>query len=306
MPRYSPDQSENALMSKGPADLLAILDLELIEPNLFRGNSPNPGLQPIFGGQLIGQSMVAASRTVAARMAHSLHAYFIQPGDPKVPIIYKVEALRDSKSYSTRRVTAMQHGNAIFSIMVSFHAGEPSAFDHQDSTPDVPPPEKLTAEALSKQPTFAEMPERIRRWYEPDRPIELPCPPIELRAIEIGPYVGQKIHDGRIYFWIKIAEKLPDDQALNAPALAYASDWPLLDAVMARYGRTVFDRRVMAASLDHAMWFHRPFRADDWLLYAADSPSAQGGRGLARGLIFKRDGTLVATVAQEAAMRERR
>lgn len=293
-------------MSKSPADLLAILELERIEPNLFRGVSPDPSWQRVFGGQLIGQSMVAASRTVEGRIAHSLHAYFIQPGDPKVPIIYKVESLRDSKSYSTRRVTAVQRDNIIVSAIMSFHADEQSVFDHQDTMPDVPPPEKLTAETLSKQPMFAEMPERIRRWYEPDRPIELPDPPVEVRAVEIGRYVGQKVHDGRVYFWMRVAHELPDDPALHMCALAYASDWSLLDAVMARYGRTIFDGSVLGASLDHAMWFHRPFRADDWLLYAQDSPSAQVGRALARGMIFKRDGTLVATVGQEAAMRERR
>lgn len=302
----SDDESESTSMSISPADLLAILDLKPIEPNLFRGNSPDPGLHPVFGGQLIAQSMVAASRTVEGRMAHSLHAYFIQPGDPEVPINYKVEPLRDSKSYSTRRVTAIQRGKTVFSTIVSFHAGERSVFDHQDAMPDVPSPEKLTAETLSKHPMFAEMPERIRRWYEPDRPIELPYPPIEVRAVEIGRYVGQKVPDGRVDFWIRVAQKLPDDPALHMCALAYASDWSLLDAVMARYGRTIFDRSMLGASLDHAMWFHRPLRADDWLLYAEESPSAQGGRGLARGRIFKRDGTLVATVAQEAAMRERR
>ncbi|WP_342734231.1 acyl-CoA thioesterase II [Bradyrhizobium sp. B117] len=293
-------------MSISPADLLAILDLKSIEPNLFLGNSPDPGLNPVFGGQLIAQSMVAASRTVEGRMAHSLHAYFIQPGDPKVSIHYKVEALRDSRSYSTRRVTAIQNGNTIFSTIVSFHAGELSAFDHQDAMPGVPAPEKLTVESLSRQAMFAEMPERIRRWYEPDRPIDAPSPPIEVRAVEIGRYVGQKVPDGRVDFWMRVAQKLPDDPALHMCALAYASDWALLDAVLARYGRTIFDRSMLGASLDHAIWFHRPFRADDWLLYAEDSPSAQSGRGLARSLIFKRDGTLVATVAQEAAMRERR
>ncbi|MCC8939223.1 acyl-CoA thioesterase II [Bradyrhizobium sp. Arg68] len=286
-------------MSKGLIDLLAILDLERIEVNVFRGNSTNPSLQRVFGGQVIGQAMVAATRTVEGRLPHSLHSYFMRAGDPQMPIIYTVERLRDGKNYSTRSVTAIQHGNAIFSMMVSFHAGEHGVFDHQDKMPNVPPPEKLTAEELSKQPMFPELPEVIRRYYEPDRPIEL-------RPVEIGRYVGQKIDDGRIHIWIKTATKLPNDPALHRCALAYASDWSLLDAVMARYGRTLFDGRMKSASLDHAMWFHRSFRADDWLLYAKDSPSAQGGRGLARGLIFKPDGTLVASVAQEGSVRERR
>src|ERR1700761_3841120 len=291
--------TEGASMSKGLIDLISILDLEPLEVNLFRGNSPKTSWQRVFGGQVIGQAMVAACRTVEGRLPHSLHCYFILPGDPQVPIIYQVERLRDGKSYSTRRVTAIQHGNAIFSIMVSFHAEEQGAFDHQEKMPDVPPPEKLTAEEVSKQPMFREMPEFIRRYYESDRPIEL-------RPVELGRYFGEKIEDGRIHVWIRTAAKLPDDPALHLCALAYASDFSLLDAVMARYGRTLFDRRMMPASLDHAMWFHRPFRADEWLLYAQDSPSAQGGRGLTRGLIFKQDGTLVASVAQEGSVRERR
>src|SRR6201999_4210926 len=168
------DQENRKLsMSKGVIDLISILDIEPLEVNLFRGNSPKTSWQRVFGGQVIGQAMVAACRTVEGRLPHSIHCYFILPGDPQVPIIYQVERLRDGKSYSTRRVTAIQHGNAIFSIMVSFHAEEQGAFDHQDKMPDVPPPEKLTAEEISKQPMFREMPEFIRRYYESDRPIEL-------------------------------------------------------------------------------------------------------------------------------------
>ncbi|WP_027545415.1 acyl-CoA thioesterase II [Bradyrhizobium sp. WSM2254] len=286
-------------MPKAVIDLLAILDLETVEVNLFRGNNPNPSSQRVFGGQVIGQAIAATCRTVEGRLPHSLHCYFIQPGDPQAPIIYEVERLRDGKSYSTRRATATQHGRAIFSIMVSFHAEEEGAFNHQDKMPEVQPPEKFTAEELSRQPIFSEMPEIIRRYYEPDRPVEL-------RPVEIGRYFGERIHDGRIHIWMKSATKLPDDPALHICALAYASDLSLLDAVMARYGRTLFDGRILSGSLDHAMWFHRPFRADEWLLYAKESPSAQAGRGLTRGLIFKPDGTLVASVAQEGSVRERR
>ena len=211
-------------MSKSLIDLISILDLEPIEVNMFRGNSPKTSWQRVFGGQVIGQAMVAACRTVEGRLPHSLHCYFILPGDPQIPIIYEVERLRDGKSYSTRRVTAIQHGHAIFSIMVSFHVEEPSAFDHQDKMPDVPPPEKLTAEEMAKQPMFRDMPEFIRRYYESDRPIEL-------RPVELGRYFGQKIDDGRIHVWIRTAAKLPDDPALHMCALAYASDFSLLDAV---------------------------------------------------------------------------
>ena len=210
-------------MSKGVIDLISILDLEPIEVNLFRGNSPKTSWQRVFGGQVIGQAMVAACRTVEGRLPHSLHCYFILPGDPQIPIIYQVERLRDGRSYSTRRVTAIQHGNAIFSIMVSFHAEEEGAFDHQDKMPDVPPPEKLTAEEVAKQPMFKEMPDFIRRYYESDRPIEL-------RPVELGRYFGEKIDDGRIHVWIRTAAKLPDDPALHMCALAYASDFSLLDA----------------------------------------------------------------------------
>ncbi|MCK1348689.1 MULTISPECIES: acyl-CoA thioesterase II [unclassified Bradyrhizobium] len=286
-------------MSKTSIDLSAIFDLEPIEVNLFRGKHSNTRSQRVFGGQVIGQAMVAACRTVENRLPHSLHCYFIQAGDPQVPIIYQVQRLRDGKSYSTRSVTAIQEGKPISSIMVSFHAGEQGAFDHQNNMPDVPPPEGLTAEELSKRPMFPDMPEFIRRYYDFDRPIEL-------RPVEIGRYVGQKIDDGRFHIWIKAAAKLRDDPALHMCALAYASDLSLLDAVMVRYGRTLFDGHMISASLDHAIWFHRPFRADEWLLYAKESPSAQGGRGLARGLIFKRDGTLVASVSQEGSVRERR
>ena len=222
-------------MSKGLIDLISILDLEPLEVNLFRGNSPKTSWQRVFGGQVIGQAMVAACRTVEGRLPHSLHCYFILPGDPQIPIIYEVERLRDGKSYSTRRVTAIQHGNAIFSIMVSFHVEEQGSFDHQDKMPDVPPPEKLTAEEMAKQPMFREMPEFIRRYYESDRPIEL-------RPVELGRYFGQKIDDGRIHVWIRTASKLSDDPALHMCALAYASDFSLLDAAMARYGRTLFDK----------------------------------------------------------------
>ena len=166
-------------MSKGLIDLISILDLEPLEVNLFRGVSPKTSWQRVFGGQVIGQAMVAACRTVEGRLPHSLHCYFILPGDPQIPIIYEVERLRDGKSYTTRRVTAIQHGNAIFSIMVSFHIDEHGSFDHQDKMPDVPPPEKLTAEEVAKQPMFREMPEFIRRYYESDRPIEL-------RPVELG------------------------------------------------------------------------------------------------------------------------
>lgn len=284
-------------MSSGLTDLISILDLEQLEVNLFRGISPKTTWQRVFGGQVIGQALVASCRTVEGRMPHSLHCYFILAGDPKVPIIYEVERLRDGRSYSTRRVSAIQHGHVIFSMMVSFHTEEDSIFEHQEKMPDVPPPEKLIGDG-SKFP-LDHMPDFVRRYYETERPIEL-------RPVEFRRYLGEKLPDGRMNIWIKASAKLPDDPALHLCALAYASDFSLLDATMARYGRNVFEGGVAAASLDHAMWFHRPFRADEWLLYSQDSPNARAGRGLARGLIFKPDGTLVASVAQEGSLRERR
>ena len=268
--------------------------------NLFRGNSPKTSWQRVFGGQVIGQAMVAACRTVEGRLPHSLHCYFILPGDPQIPIIYQVERLRDGKSYSTRRVTAIQHGNAIFSIMVSFHAEEEGAFNHQDKMPDVPPPEKLTAEEVAEAADVqgdAGLHPPLLRIRPADRTAPGRARPLLRPEDRRRPHPCLDPHRGR---------SCPDDPALHMCALAYASDFSLLDAVMARYGRTLFDKRMMPASLDHAMWFHRPFRADEWLLYAQDSPSAQDGRGLTRGLIFKPDGTLVASVAQEGSLRQRK
>lgn len=272
-------------------DLVAILDLEPIEADRFRGEGTNATM---YGGHVIGQAMVAACRTVQGRLPHSLHCCFILPGSPQVPIIYEVERLRDGKRYSTRRVTATQEGRAILFIIVSFHLEEQSTFDHQDWMPQVPSAETLAAEELSKGVILAETPEFIRSSYA-----------IDLRVVEVGRYLGQKIDDGGVHVWIRTTTKLPEDPAFHICALAYLSDYSLLDGVMARYGRAPFDKRVIAASLDHAMWFHRPFRADEWVLYAHDSPSAQRGRGLSRGLIFRSDGTLIATVAQEGSIRER-
>lgn len=284
-------------MSNVINDLVSILDLESIEVNLFRGHSPQTGWQRVFGGQVIGQALVAACRTVEDRAPHSLHAYFILPGDPKVPIIYEVDRPRDGKSFTTRRVTAIQHGDAIFSMMVSFQREE-QGFDHQADMPDVPGPEKLPGDGILKGAVLDMMPEAVRRYFETERPLDL-------RPVEFDRYFGRKYPDGRVNIWIKTSGALPDDPMIHRCALAYASDMSLLDAVMARYGRTLFDRRVMPASLDHAMWFHRPFRADEWLLYSQDSPNACGARGFARGQIFKRDGTLVASVAQEGVIRLR-
>ena len=279
------------------AALLDLLDLEPLELNLFRGRSPQVGWQRVFGGQVIGQALVAACRTVEGRQPHSMHAYFLLPGDPKVPIIYEVDRIRDGKSFTTRRVVAIQHGQAIFSMSVSFHVDEPS-LTHQAPMPEVPPPEQLPNENQAREWVLANMPEPIRRYYELERPIEM-------RPVEYTRYLGQKFENARFHVWIRTTGQLPDDPAIHQCVLAYASDWTLLDTALVPHGRSLFEREFMAASLDHALWFHRPFRADDWLLYAQDSPNLAGARGFSRGLIFARDGTLVASVAQEGLVRRR-
>ncbi|HWM47574.1 MAG TPA: acyl-CoA thioesterase II [Xanthobacteraceae bacterium] len=282
------------------SDLLQILDLEPLEHNLFRGRSPQTSWQRVFGGQVIGQALVAACRTVdvASRPPHSLHAYFLLGGDPKVPIIYEVDRIRDGKSFTTRTVKAIQHGRAIFTMSVSFHVPEPG-FSHQARMPEVPPPERLPSEDEIRKTILPTMPEPVRRFFERERPIEL-------RPVEYERYLGKRIDEGRFNIWIRCTGRLPDDPAIHQCVLAYASDMALLDASLIPHGHSVFDRRIMAASLDHALWFHRPFRADEWLLYAQESPSSSGARGFSRGLIFAANGTLVASVAQEGLIRERR
>ncbi|HZV20320.1 MAG TPA: acyl-CoA thioesterase II [Hyphomicrobiales bacterium] len=279
--------------------LLATLDLEQLERNLFRGRSPQNGWQRVFGGQVVGQALVAADRTVDAedRLTHSLHAYFLLPGDPKVPIIYEVDRIRDGGSFTTRRVVAIQHGHAIFTMGVSFHKAEPG-MDHQNPMPNVPPPQALPSEEELKARLLPNLPEDIRSYWERDRPIEL-------RPVDISRYFSSESAEAKQYIWIKANGALPDDYRLHQCVLAYASDFSLLDTALIAHGRVMFDPRLQLASLDHAVWFHRPFRADEWLLYAQDSPSAQAARAFCRGSIFSRDGKLVASVAQEGLIRER-
>jgi acyl-CoA thioesterase-2 len=282
-------------------ELLEILDLETLEVNLFRGRSPQSRWQRVYGGQVIGQALVAACRTVddvAVRPPHSLHAYFLLGGDPKVPIIYDVDRIRDGRSFTTRRVVAIQHGHAIFTMAVSFHVAE-EGLSHQIAMPDVPKPEQLPSEAEMKERVWPLMPESVRRYYERERPIEL-------RPVELGRYLGEKSEGGRFHVWIRATGTLPDSPAIHQCVLAYASDMTLLDSALIPHGLSVFDKNIMAASLDHALWFHRPFRADEWLLYAQDSPSLADSRGFSRGLIFDRAGTLIASVAQEGLLRQRR
>ena len=285
-------------MSNAIEELLAILDLEPLEQNLFRGRSPQSGWQRVFGGQVIGQALVAAARTVEGRDAHSLHAYFMRPGDPAVPIIYEVERIRDGKSFATRWVIAIQHGQAIFSMSVSFQVPE-AGFDHQIAMPKVPPPEDLPSEAELRQAFLEKAPEPVRRYWQRERPIEI-------RPVDIKHFLSRKPLDPVQQVWVRASGALPADPEIHRCVLAYASDFTLLDTSLFPHGRIIFDPEVQAASLDHALWFHRPFRADEWLLYSEDSPSASGARGFNRGSLFSRDGRLIASVAQEGLIRLRR
>jgi acyl-CoA thioesterase-2 len=274
--------------------LLTILDLEQIEVNIFRGLSPDESVQRVFGGQVAGQAMVAAGRTVPDdRRVHSLHAYFLRPGDPSVPIIYEVDRIRDGRSFTTRRVVAVQHGKAIFHMSASFQVDE-LGVNHQAEMPDAPDPESL--------PTLADHARAAgmdpKRW---DRPR-----PIDQRYVDLPPWWPAPNPDrrDRQQVWFRANGEMPDDPLLHVCAVTYASDLTLLDSAMLANGLVWGDpRNVMIASLDHAMWFHRPFRADEWLLYDQSSPSASGARGLSIGRLFTRDGTHVVSVVQEGLLR---
>ncbi|WIY07154.1 acyl-CoA thioesterase II [Amycolatopsis mongoliensis] len=272
--------------------LIALLDLEKIEENIFRGVSPAHSPVRVFGGQVAGQALVAAGRTVPEeRRVHSLHAYFIRGGDPSVPIIYEVDRIRDGRSFTTRRVVAIQHGKAIFSLSASFQKDEPG-IEHAEAMPEgVPAPETL--------PTLMERAEGYAIGAH-SRPR-----PIDLRYVNDPPWVTRQTGapPARNQVWMRADGKLPDQQLLHVCVLTYASDMTLLDSVLARHGVYWDTDKVLGASLDHALWFHRPFRADEWFLYDSASPTASGARGLATGRFFGADGTLIATVVQEGLLR---
>jgi DNA helicase-2/ATP-dependent DNA helicase PcrA len=274
--------------------LLDLLDLEQIEVNIFRGRSPDDHRQRVFGGQVAGQALVAAGRTVPAdRPVHSLHAYFIRPGDPAVPLVYTVDRVRDGRSFTTRRVSAIQHGRVIFTLSASFHHPEPGP-EHADPMPDVPPPEAIERNS-----------ERLARIFGEVHPL-LSAYPIDLRSV--GPLTLEAARDRSLrttknVVWLRVDGELPDDPLLHVCLMTYASDLTLLDSVLLAHGLSWLDGRTSGASLDHAMWFHRPFRADRWLLYAQESPVAFGGRGLARGEVFNTEGELVVSVVQEGLVR---
>ena len=294
-----PTESTSDSKSPGAIDrLLSILDLEPLEDNLFRGRSPQQSWQRVFGGQVLGQALVAAVRTVQAeRVAHSLHAYFLLGGDPTCPIVYSVERVRDGGSFSTRRVTAIQHGRPMFVMSASFHKIE-LGYDHQSPMPKVPAPEELPSEQELKAKLIAHLPENMRSYWERERPIEM-------RPVDVSRYFAREPRPPEQYVWMRATGSLPNDFPLHQCVLAYASDFSLLDTALIAHGKLMFDKDIQLASLDHALWFHRPFRADDWLLYAQDSPNGHGSRGFCRGSIFTRGGELVASVAQEGLMRRR-
>jgi acyl-CoA thioesterase-2 len=278
--------------------LLDLLDLEEIELNLFRGRSPQERSQRVFGGQVVAQALVAAGRTVEGRTAHSLKGDFLRPGDPRVPILYEVDRIRDGKSFTTRRVVAIQHGKAIFSMSVSFQVEE-SGLEHHLPMPDVPGPLEIPSQAEFNERIIAKLPEEARQWYTEEQPIEV-------RAFEPLDPIDPKPGPPFFSAWLRAAGRLPDDDQLHKCVFGYASDMYLLDTCLVPHAISWLDEKFQSASLDHAIWFHDRFRADEWLLLVQDSPSAGGARGFNRGLVYTQDGRLVASIAQEGLIRMRR
>jgi acyl-CoA thioesterase-2 len=279
-------------------DLVDLLALERLDRDLFRGTSQDLGWGAIFGGQVLGQALSAAAQTVTPdRPVHSLHGYFIRAGAMTQPIVYEVDRLRDGKSFSTRRVVAIQEGEAIFSLEASFQTEE-AGFDHQDAMPDVPSPDELRSERDIALQFAAMLPSHVRTMATAERPIEI-------RPVDLRNPLAPKAHAPSRKLWYRAIDKLPDDPALHRYLLAYASDFSFLGTALDPHGVSWLTPGMQVASLDHAMWFHRPFRVDDWLLYAVDSPSAAGARGLVRGQFFDRQGRLVASAMQEGLIRRR-
>jgi acyl-CoA thioesterase-2 len=277
------------------ADLLKLLELERIEDRIFRGQSRDLGGSRVFGGQVLGQALTAASYTVQGRSVHSLHAYFLVAGDVNAPIVYEVDVARDGKSFSNRRVVAIQHGQPIFNMTASFQVPE-QGLEHAASMPQVPGPEGLADVRELPASVLENVPEKMRRFLTHERPFEFrPVEPIQV--------IAPPRAEPRRHIWVKTVDELPDDPDLHRNVLAYVSDYQLVSTATLPHGIHFAEGNVQLASLDHAMWFHRPFRADDWLLYTMESPNTSGGRGLALGKFFTRDGALVASTAQEGVVR---
>jgi acyl-CoA thioesterase-2 len=291
-------------VQKSLDNLIALLDLEELEVNIFRGHCTE-GWQRVFGGQVLSQALVAAGRTVYEGVAHSFHAYFLRPGDSTIPILYNVDRTRDGRTFTTRRVTAIQHGHAIFHLEASFQRAE-SGPEHQDEMPDVPDPESLPTwqqrmAPLASRPELiekltAQAPDRVKYWLASDRPIDI------RHITEFDPIAPEKL-PARLQVWVRADGRLPDSMLLHQCIAAFASDMTLLKAAALPHGIAMSDDAHMVASLDHAMWFHRAFRVDDWLLYDQQSPTAGGARGFSTGRMFSRDGQLVVSVVQEGLIR---
>lgn len=280
-------------------ELIDLLDLEPLERNIYRGKNRDIGTGRVFGGQVLSQALVAARRTLdTPREAHSLHAYFILAGDLNAPIVYFVDRLRDGGSFTTRRVTAIQHGQAIFNLSASFHEPQ-EGLEHQTDPPQVPPPESIPPELDRIRAAADQIPPEIRSVLTQDRPIDF-------RPVDAGDLMNPEPAPPLRQTWFRVVGELPESPLIHQASLAYASDYGLLSTVLQPHGMTVRDPSLQVASLDHALWFHKPFRADEWLLYVADSPVAAYARGFARGSIYTQDGTLVASVAQEGLTRYRR
>jgi acyl-CoA thioesterase II len=283
-------------MHTGIADLLSLLELEQLEVNLFRGESRDVGSPQVFGGQVLGQALSAASLTVTGRVVHSLHAYFLRRGDFNAPIVYQVDRSLEGQSFSNRRVVAIQHGEQIFNMTASFQVLE-DGIEHQIEMPAVPRPEDLPDSTNPPQEMVKHMPERLKRFFEQPRPFQFRLVPQSHESASSAP--SRQI-------WFKAYGELPDSEPLHRSLLAYASDFFLLGTATMHLGVSELDGRLVMASLDHAMWFHRPLRVDDWLLYDMESPSASGARGFARAGVFCSDGRLVASTAQEGLVRIKR
>jgi acyl-CoA thioesterase II len=283
-------------MHKLLEDLIAVMTLERLEDNLFRGQSRDVGSPQVFGGQVLGQALVAASATIEARAVHSLHAYFLRRGDVNAPIVYEVDRAWDGKHFSTRRVVAIQHGEQIFNMSASFQFPE-TGLSHQASMPQVPSPDEVANESdLYRENLLKTAPPAVRRMLEKQWPFEF-------RAVRPFNFLDPVKSEPVSYLWIRAVDRLPDDEALHRCLLAYVSDYPLLDTALRPHGVSPATTRMAVASIDHAMWFHRSVRVDDWLLYAMESTSASGARGFSRGSIFTREGVLVASAAQEGLIR---
>lgn len=279
--------------------LLAVLHLERLEDNIFRGPRASVGWQRVYGGQVLGQALSAVAQTVdAGRAIHSLHGYFLLAGDPEYDIIYEVERIRDGGSFTTRRVRAIQHARPIFTMSASFHKHETS-FEHQLPMPKLPLPESLPSARELMSQLAGELPENLKAYWQRDNPIDM-------RIVDPRRYLAREQRPAEQSVWIRANGTIPAGRAyLHHAILAYASDFTLLDTALIAHGKMMFDRDIQLASLDHAMWFHREFAADEWMLYVQESPTAFGARGLCRGLVYDQDGRLIASTAQEGLMRRR-